>query len=268
MQDTRRTGLLLKTLQRRHDQRLISCHEYNYHARIPTLLQHMEAGSSVALVSDAGTPCVSDPGIQLVTAAVAAGVQVVPLPGACAAISALVASTMPVAKFTFLGFLPRAGEERRTALHHIATSCATVVLYEAPHRLMATLGSLALVEGEGRPVCLARELTKKWEQFLRFHTVASAIEYYQREHVQPKGEFTIVLAPTVVKQPNRDDISAYSQVNVDVAKLVHSLVRDGVPVSTVARCVSTSTNTPKKLIYTYASQCKKELQHYQNHTPG
>lgn len=202
----------------------------------------------------------SDPGAQLVKAAVEAGLAVVPVPGACAALAALVASALPLSEFTFVGFLPRSGTDRRKAVERVAKVESTVVLYEAPHRLLGTLGALREVEGLGREICLAREVTKKWEEFLRFSTVAEAREWFETEDVEPRGEFTIVLGPLQKSETTRDDLSAYSNAKVDLAKLTSALVKQGVPVSTVARSVAAAADVPKKLVYTYASECKKSLQ--------
>lgn len=259
-QDTRRAGKLLKTLSSRpENQRLISCHEHNWRSRIPALLSHLAQGHSVAFVSDAGTPCVSDPGAELISAAIHAGAKIVPLPGACAAIAALVASGMPVSGFTFIGFLPRAGSARRLAFDQLAGNAGTVILYEAPHRLVSTLKALSEMKDEKRAICLGRELTKKWEEFLRFDNAAQAYQFYQQEGVEPRGEFTIVIAPLTAIKPNRDDITAYSKADVDLPELIRRLVDNDVPVSTIARCISAVSDAPKKLVYAYAIELNQKL---------
>lgn len=237
----------------------MSCHEHNWRSRIPTLLSHLERGRNVALVSDAGTPCVSDPGAQIVEAVVAAGLKVVPLPGPCAAVSALIASALPTPSFTFVGFLPRVGESRRKAIEHIAAIKSTVVLYEAPHRLLSTLKALQQAERTDRSCCLAREMTKKYEEFLRFDSISDAYEFYRTQTAKPRGEFTIVLAPIPVQPFVGHDLSTYPTAPVDIPSLVESLVKDGIPVSTVARAVSTACDVPKKLVYAYATQVKEKM---------
>lgn len=229
-------------------------------SRIPDLLTRLSAGDSVALVSDAGTPCVSDPGAQLVKAAVEAGMPVVPVPGACAALAALVASALPLGEFTFLGFLPRAGVERRKAMEKIAALEGTVVVYEAPHRLLATLDALRGPAFVGRHVCLAREVTKKWEQFMRFSSPAEAYEWFEGNDVEPRGEFTIVLGPLQRPEASRDDLNAYSKAEVDIAALAKALVEEGVPASAVARGIASAADVPKKLVYAFASSCKNSMQ--------
>lgn len=261
-EDTRRAGLLLSSVVggRPPGQRLLSCHEHNVRSRIPELLRRLSAGESVALVSDAGTPCVSDPGAELVKAAVGAGVSVVPIPGACAALAALVVSAMPLGEFTFVGFLPRSGAERKQAVDRVGRIDRTVVMYEAPHRLVGTLCALREGQCGVRAVCLAREVTKKWEEFLRFGSVEEACEWFEKGEVAPRGEFTVVLGPLQRPQIARDDINAYSNTEADLAALTEALVKEGVPVSTVARSIAAAADVPKKLVYSFASECKKSLQ--------
>ena len=167
-----------------------SYHQHSPQARREQLLAALAAGD-VALVSDAGTPALSDPGYELVRDALAAGYPVVSLPGATAAVSALVASGLPTGAFTFLGFLPRKSAERRVALERVRTAAETLVLYEAPHRLSATLADLRTVLGD-RQIAVARELTKLHEEWLR--GPISRIEAHYAGGTQPRGEYTLVIA--------------------------------------------------------------------------
>ncbi len=190
-EDTRHTRTLLT-----HHQiatRLVALHAYTPPARIAELAGELGRGATFALVSDAGTPVVSDPGAELVRAAVEAGVSVVPIPGASAVLAALVASAIPAATFEFLGFLPRAGARRRDRLARIRRAEGAVVLFESPRRLAATLRDLAEAVGE-RPVVVARELTKLHEELAR----GSAAELAERFEEGARGEITIVVgaAPT------------------------------------------------------------------------
>jgi 16S rRNA (cytidine1402-2'-O)-methyltransferase len=164
-EDTRRTGLLLRELGL--ERPLIALHEHNERARTAELVARLAAGESVALVSDAGTPLVSDPGYRLVGAALGAGVEVTPVPGACAAIAALSAAGLPTDRFCFEGFLPARAAARRRRLAELAAESRTLVLYEAPHRLADCLADLAGTCGESRRACVARELTKRFETFYR-----------------------------------------------------------------------------------------------------
>ncbi len=165
----------------------VSYHEHNEATRAPELIEKLEAGSSVALVSDAGTPLVSDPGYRLVTHAIAKGIRVEPLPGPSAALAALAASGLPTDEFHFGGFLPPRSAQRRKALMRLKDEPATLVFYEAPHRLLDTLADIEEVLGP-RPVVVARELTKVHEEFLR----GTAAEL-RHAHLTLKGECTLLI---------------------------------------------------------------------------
>jgi 16S rRNA (cytidine1402-2'-O)-methyltransferase len=168
----------------------VALHEHNEARTTPRLLERLRSGEAIALVSDAGTPLVSDPGARLVEAAVDAGLAVVPVPGPSAALAALVASGVPAHPCTVLGFLPRKGGDRAGALRLAATLPHAVVLFEAPGRLAETLRDLATVAGGERRAVVARELTKKFEEFRR-GTLASLGAYY--EETPPRGELVLVL---------------------------------------------------------------------------
>ncbi len=206
-EDTRHTGKLLHHFQIKTPQ--ISYHQHNTQTRTPELIQRLESGQDLALVSDAGMPGISDPGVELVQACVEAGIEVIPIPGANAAIAALVASGLPCDRFCFEGFLPAKGKARQQRLQHIATESRTVVLYEAPHRLCQTLQDLAAQVEDDRPIVLARELTKRFEEFWR-GTVQTAVIHY--ENNEPKGEFTLVLAGATVSQNLPTDIDLRAEL--------------------------------------------------------
>ena len=166
-------------------------HEHNEARTTPALVARLEAGDQIALISDAGTPLLSDPGARLVAAAVAAGVRVVPVPGASALLAAIVASGIAADRFTFVGFLPRKGRERGAAIAELAALTHTAVVYEAPPRVADTLAELADAGAGERRVAVARELTKQFEE-VRRGTVAELAAYY--EDVSPRGEVVLVLA--------------------------------------------------------------------------
>ncbi len=168
----------------------ISYHEHSGPAGIERVLAALASGD-VALVSDAGTPAVSDPGEELVRAAIAAGYPVVPIPGPSAVMTALIASGLPTGEFTFMGFLPRKSAERRARLETVRDSTATLVLYEAPHRLLSTLDDLVAVLGD-RQAALARELTKLHEEWLR--GPLSELRAHYTGGATPRGEYTLVIA--------------------------------------------------------------------------
>jgi 16S rRNA (cytidine1402-2'-O)-methyltransferase len=187
-EDTRHSRPLLAHFEVRTP--MLAYHEHNEASMTPRVLERLRAGERVALITDAGTPLVSDPGARLVAAAAAAGVRVVPVPGASALLSALVAGGLPAERFTFLGFPPRKGRERGALLAEVAASAYTVVLYEAPSRVGATLRDLASVAGGDRPAAVARELTKQFEE-IRRGTLAELAAYY--EAAAPRGEIVLVV---------------------------------------------------------------------------
>lgn len=188
-EDTRHTRKLLA----RYDIHtpLVSYHEHNKLAKGPELVAFLLAGNDIVCVSDAGLPGIADPGSHLAALAVAAGVVVSPLPGANAALSALICSGLDTRRFTFLGFLPRTAKKRRTLLESLAKRRETLLFYEAPHHLQETLEALVRVFGEERRAAAARELTKRYEEFRR-GTLGELLAHYGTE--MPRGEFVLVVA--------------------------------------------------------------------------
>jgi 16S rRNA (cytidine1402-2'-O)-methyltransferase len=184
-EDTRTTRKLLRA--HAIDTPLTSFHEFSGPGKARHLVERL-GGQDVALVSDAGMPGLSDPGYPLIRAALTAGHSVVPIPGPSAILAALVASGLPMHAFHFLGFLPRKSGERRRALASVAQEDATLVAFESPHRLVASLVDAVAVLGD-RPMAAARELTKKFEEVVR-GSVSELLERFQRE--APRGEFTLV----------------------------------------------------------------------------
>ena len=187
-EDTRRTGQLLKHYDIRKP--LLSYFQFNEARRSEEILDRLGRGEKVALVTDAGTPGISDPGERVVKAALAAGLRVEPVPGACALVAALTASGLPTDEFHFIGFLPHKSGQRRKQLEVLTVVGGTLVLYESPYRIQKLLGELAEVF-PARTVVLARELTKKFEEFLR-GTPAELQALIQRRSL--KGEFVVLVA--------------------------------------------------------------------------
>jgi 16S rRNA (cytidine1402-2'-O)-methyltransferase len=188
-EDTRRTGKLLQHLSISTPQ--ISYNEHNHQTRIQELINRLQQGANLALVTDAGMPSISDPGVELVQAAIAHQITVIPIPGATAVISALAASGLPTDRFVFEGFLPLKESDRSFRLELFRNETKTIVLYEAPHRILKTLQDLQTVMGERREIVLGRELTKIHEEFWR-GSLGQAIALYTNER-QPKGEYTLVI---------------------------------------------------------------------------
>ena len=185
-EDTRRTGQLLKHFGLRTRQE--SYHDHNKEQKAKALLRQLLQGESVAVVSDAGTPGISDPAYRLVGEAVRASIPVVPIPGATAAIAALCSSGLPTDRFVFEGFLPpKKGRKKR--LENLADETRTIVLYESPHRLLRTLSDLRETLGD-RPVAVCRELTKKFEEILR-GSISEVIDAFSPRKIQ--GEFVLIV---------------------------------------------------------------------------
>ena len=190
-EDTRHTRRLLSALG--IEARLLSLHEHNERERVPGLIERLRAGESVAVVSDAGTPGLSDPGFPLVAAAHDAEVPVVPVPGPSAALAALAASGLATDRFVFEGFLPAKPKARRNRAAALAAESRTLVLYESAHRITEALRDLAAAFGASRPATLARELTKAWET-IRRATLGELAEWVASDPDQRRGEIVLVIA--------------------------------------------------------------------------
>ncbi len=207
-EDTRVTRVLLDRFGIQN--RPYAYHEHNADEAGPRLLQALEAGKSVALVSDAGTPLVSDPGYRLAQSAIEAGYRVVPIPGASAPLAALVGSGLPNDAFLFAGFLPTKDKARRDRLAELEAAPATLMFFESPHRIAATLAAAADVLGADRSACVCRELTKAFEEFRRGTLGTLAAHYADVDNV--KGEIVLVIGPPperVVEAADVDAILAY-----------------------------------------------------------
>lgn len=241
-EDTRHTQQLLNQFE--IDTRQISFHEHNKEVRIPELVERLTQGVNVAQVSDAGMPSISDPGQELVAAALAADVPVVPLPGASAGITALVASGLVPQPFTFYGFLPRKNSEQQEALTTLLTHQETMLFYEAPHRLAKTLQNIVKVFGPDRQVVLARELTKRYEEFIR-GTAAEVAEWAQTQEV--RGEFVVMTAGNdeVVAAQNEDPLAELSPLEA-----VQALVDDGMKTTAAVKQVAKARNLDRQRLYT------------------
>ena len=188
-EDTRRTGQLLKHFG--ISKPLLSYFQFNEAKRSEEIIERLRRGDKVALVTDAGSPGISDPGERVVEAAIAAGFRVESVPGACALVAALTASGLPADEFHFIGFLPHKSGQRRKKLEALKQTCGSLVLYESPYRIEKLLGELAEMFPE-RQVVLARELTKKFEEFLR-GTPAKLLALTRQRSL--RGEFVVVVGP-------------------------------------------------------------------------
>ena len=193
-EDTRHTGLLLQHLG--IDTPLLSLHEHNERQRAGEIIEQLRAGASIALVSDAGTPAISDPGFDLVRAAAAAGIDVIAVPGPCAAIAALSIGGLPTDRFCFEGFLPARGAARRRQLETLANEARTLVFYESPHRVHETLEDCANAFGDARSATVAREITKMHETTYR-GTLRELLARAESDPDFRRGEIVLLIAGSV-----------------------------------------------------------------------
>jgi 16S rRNA (cytidine1402-2'-O)-methyltransferase len=218
-EDTRHSRTLLDRYEIRTP--VTSYHEHNEAKMTPGLVERLRNGEDLALISDAGTPLLSDPGARLVRAAVDADIIVVPIPGASALLPALVASGIDTERFTFYGFLPRKGRERAATLAELASLSHTAVLYEAPTRVAETLSALEEQGAGDRTVAVAREMTKQYEE-VRRGTVSALRAYYN--DTPPRGEVVIVLAGAEARAVNESDVRARARALVSEGRSARDVV--------------------------------------------
>jgi 16S rRNA (cytidine1402-2'-O)-methyltransferase len=220
---------------------LVAYHEHNEAKTTPALVARLAGGESLALISDAGTPLLSDPGARLVRAAIDAGISVSPVPGASALLAAIVASGIAADRFTFFGFLARKGKERTETLREIAGLSHTAVLYEAPARVGETLAALAAAGAGSREAVVARELTKQFEEFRR-GTVQSLAESYVG--AAPRGEVVLVIAGG--SEPAPDEAA--------LRERARALREQGMSARDVARVLTEESHAPRNLAYRLAHE--------------
>ncbi|MDV0439856.1 16S rRNA (cytidine(1402)-2'-O)-methyltransferase [Xanthomonas sacchari] len=235
-EDTRRSGQLLAHFG--IERPLLALHEHNEEALSQRIVARLLEGQSLALVSDAGTPLVSDPGYRLVRAARAAGVRVSPVPGACAAIAALSVAGLPSDRFAFEGFLPAKASARRERLVRLASEPRTLVFYEASHRIAESLADCRAAFGDARPAVLARELTKLFETVLD-GTLADLHARVEADDNQRKGEFVLMV------QGAGDDADA----QLAEGRRVYAKLSEHLPPSTAAKLAAELTGASRKALY-------------------
>lgn len=226
---------------------LVSAHKHNEREAAGYLIERLKRGERIALISDAGTPAVSDPGARIVDAVREAGMNVVPIPGSSAAITALSASGLLDDRFLFVGFLPTKTTQRKDVLKNLADTRATLIFYEAPHRIEETLNALTEIFEPGRRIVIARELTKLFEEIHRC-TMADVMGWFQSDANHKKGEFVLLIegAPAA-----SDDRNAESQ-------RVLSLLMEELPVKTAASLAAKITGDKKNRLYELALKLKKD----------
>jgi 16S rRNA (cytidine1402-2'-O)-methyltransferase len=239
-EDTRHTSKLLQHYQITNS--TISYHEHNQLARLDELLTHLKENKTIALVTDAGMPGISDPGYDLIKACIEAKIAVVPIPGANAAIAGLVASGLLSDRFVFEGFLPTKDRDRNQRLDLLKNETRTIIFYEAPHRLQSMLQNFLTVFSEDRTIVLARELTKLHEEFWR-GTIAEAIAVYSTR--QPKGEFTIIVEGAEIS-------STIIMTEEEIKVEIQQLMQQGISRSQASRQLSKTISRSRQEIYQLA----------------
>lgn len=235
-EDTRHTGQLLSHFG--ISRPLVALHDHNEEAMAERVVARLLGGESMAVVSDAGTPLVSDPGFRLVRAARAAGVKVSPVPGACAAIAALSVAGLPSDRFVFEGFLPAKAAARRERLQRLAGETGTLVFYESSHRIAESLADMAAAFGDERPAVVARELTKLFETVLD-GTLTQLRAAVEADDNQRKGEFVVMV------QGAADDEAA----KIAEGRRLHARLKEYLPPSTAAKLAAELSGAPRKLLY-------------------
>jgi 16S rRNA (cytidine1402-2'-O)-methyltransferase len=243
-EDTRHSQRMLEQLGIRS--RLISCHDHNESARSEELVARLQSGEQGALISDAGTPLVSDPGYRLVRACHQADVRVVPIPGASALLAALAAAGQPSDRFLFEGFVPAKGAPRQQAIERLAKLSVTSIIYEAPHRVLSFLEALKASVEKDREISLCRELTKQFET-IRMGTVADICDWVASDRNQQRGELVLVLSPAA-------QTADWSEQDQALAK---SLLAE-LPVSRVAKIMAAHTGLKRQAVYTLLEGTGKE----------
>ncbi len=247
-EDTRHSQILLNHYG--VNRPVISIHQHNEQQRIADLLSKLQSGQRIALISDAGTPLISDPGARLLQVLHQEKITIIPIPGACAAISALSVSGLPADRFVFEGFLPSKDAARRRRLKELAQETRTLVFYEAPHRIEYLLNDLIEIHGGGRLATYVREMTKNFET-IRHGTLETLYKTVQADPNQRKGEFVLMVQGASVENKNKDEIELQRVLNILLQEL---------PLKQAVSLTAKLTQVKRNQVYTLALQTKQEFQ--------
>ena len=245
-EDTRHSGKLLKHFG--IEAKTEALHEHNERSQVPKLIEILQAGKSIAFITDAGTPLVSDPGFHLVRSARQAGLTVIPVPGACAAIAALSAAGLPSDRFVFEGFPPAKSAARRAVFEKLREEARTLIFYESPHRILESLKEMTEIFGPEREAVLARELTKQFET-VRNGTLTELSEWVNRDPHQQLGEFVILIHGVPREEREAVDEEAEHVLRILLGEL---------PVSQAAALAAKITGLKKNRLYEYALNLKRD----------
>lgn len=244
-EDTRTSAQLLKHFNITTP--LTACHDHNESHKIEQLIEKLKQGENIALISDAGTPLISDPGFKLVRAAQENNIRVTPVPGACAAIAALSAVGLPSDRFSFQGFLSSKSSQRKATLEQLKNETQTLIFYEAPHRILDCIKDMAEIFGADRAVGFAREITKTFETIKKM-TLAELVDFIEHDHNQQKGEIVLVVAgANGTKEPTQSELDT----------LLIRLLQD-LSVKASAQLASDLIGIKKKIAYQRALELKPE----------
>ena len=245
-EDTRHSRHLLQYFNIRTH--MLAYHDHNEEQATPQLIEKLQSGQSIALISDAGTPLLSDPGYRLVKAAHEAGIQVSPIPGACAAIAALSASGLPTDRFMFAGFPPAKSTARRGFFEQYAQQPATLIFYESSHRIQASLGDMQVVFGEQRQTVVAREITKTFET-IKSASLGELAAWMAKDENQRKGEFVVLVQGFTGQQQDEMGVKLESVLQILMADL---------PVKQAAQLAAKITGLKKNQVYKLALELKEK----------
>lgn len=246
-EDTRVTGHLLRHFSIHTP--LKSLHEHNEVARIESIVTHLDAGHSVAIVSDAGTPLISDPGYKVVTHLREKGYPVIPIPGASALITALSVSGLPTDRFLFEGFLPARSGQRQSRLSPLVDEPRTLIFYESSHRILAMLTDLVALFGAEREAFIGREMTKRFEQYLK-GTLGELLTHFTTEKDEKRGEFVVI-----IKGADRTEEPTKS---IETTELLTLLLKEGLPIKQITRIAEALTGGSKNELYQQALALKEQ----------
>ena len=245
-EDTRQSAPLLKHYNITTP--LTAVHDHNEDHKINSMIEKLQNGENIALISDAGTPLISDPGFRLVRAAQQAGIRVTPIPGACAAIAALSSVGLPSDRFLFVGFLPSKASQRQGQLEQLKDHSETLIIYEAPHRIVDCLSDIQAIFGADRRIGFAREITKTFETIVQ-KPVGELLEWVKADHHQQKGEMVLVIAGN----PNEADLE---QQKVD--QLLTRLLED-LSIKSASQLAADLTGLKKKALYQRALELQDKI---------
>jgi len=242
-EDTRQTRKIMSKFEFKNN--LISFNKHNFNKKIPKIIDDLNSGNSIALVSDAGMPSICDPGEDLIREARSKGIKVICIPGPCAVITALVSSGLPSSKFIFEGFLPKKNSEREKILMEIGRNEKTTILFESPHRLIKLLNQLKEYCGVEREIIVSRELTKKYEENIG-KNINDVIKYF--EDIEVLGEITIVIKG--INNPKQKNISNSAEIKKDLYELTSA----GLSLSAASKYLAKKNNIKKSIIYNMYSK--------------